>query len=59
MRSEAGVAWFWLPPRDSESLKIKDFGAFSTAIPAEIPYAEKGIHTPILLALSRTFSDYC
>jgi hypothetical protein len=48
----------WLPPRDSRTLQIRDLCTFSTAIPSKIPYAEKGIHTPIPMALSRTFSGY-
>jgi len=57
-RLAGAFAWFWLPPRDSRALQIRDLCTFSTAIPSKIPYAEKGIHTPIPMALSRTFSGY-
>jgi len=33
-RTEGARAVFWLPPRDSEALQVKDFGVFSTVIPA-------------------------
>jgi hypothetical protein len=47
-----------LSPGDSEALQTKAIETFSTAVPAKIPYAEKGIHTPILLVLSHIFSDH-
>jgi hypothetical protein len=49
-------AWFWLPPRDSLTLQTIEIGVFSTVVPAQIPYAEKGIS--IATALSRTLSGY-
>jgi hypothetical protein len=45
-------------PKDSLAMEGKDLCHFSTAIPSKIPHAEKGINTPIPMALSRTFSGY-